>query len=130
MGWLAKLLGNQGERLAARYLRRQGYRILSRQHSSRRGEIDIVALDAECVVFVEVKTRSSRATGHPAEAVDHVKQKKLTQLALVFLKKHGLLEQRARFDVVAIINPDDGSQVEIEHFQNAFAPVGDGQMFV
>lgn len=130
MGWLAKLLGNQGERRAARYLRRQGYQILARQLSTRQGEVDIVARDGDCVVFVEVKTRRSRTGGHPAEAVDQAKQRKLTQLALIYLKKHGLLEQRARFDVVAVVDPDDGTPPQIEHFQNAFPPTGDGQMFV
>ena len=51
-GWLTRWLGDRGERAAARYLRRQGFKILARQHSSRLGEIDLIALDGDCVVFV------------------------------------------------------------------------------
>ena len=79
--WLTKLLGNRGERLAARYLRRQGFKIFSRQYSNRLGEIDLIALDGDCLVFVEVKTRRSQEAGDPVEAVTLGKQKQLTKLA-------------------------------------------------
>lgn len=128
-GWLARLLGNKGERQAARFLRRLGYRIVARQHKNQFGEIDLIALDGDCVVFVEVKTRRSTAAGHPAEAVDSAKQRQLTRLALVWLKQQGLLEHRARFDVVAILWPEDAGRPEIEHYRNAFEPVGSGQMY-
>jgi putative endonuclease len=126
---MTKLLGDKGERLAARHLKRQGYRILRRQHSTAGGEIDLIALDGDCVVFVEVKTRAGDAAGHPTEAITPDKQKKLTDLALMYLKRHGLLEQPARFDVVAVVLPGTGSAPEITHYRNAFEPVGRGQMF-
>lgn len=128
-GWLAKAFGNRGERLAARFLRKQGYTILARQYTNRFGEVDIVARDGESVVFVEVKTRRTDSAGHPAEAVTPAKQSQLTRVAMAYLKQQGLLEARSRFDVIAIMWPSDGAQPVVEHFQNAFAPIGKGQMF-
>jgi len=127
-GILNRLLGDRGERAAAKYLKQQGYRILARQSRSRIGEIDLIALDGETVVFVEVKTRSSHAAGHPSEAVTYTKRKQLTRAALVWLKRRRLLDSRARFDVVAITWSDRGPPT-IEHDQNAFEPVGSAQMF-
>ncbi len=128
-GWLARTFGNRGERLAAKHLRRQGYTIIARQYTNRFGEIDLIARDGEITVFVEVKTRKSDAAGHPAEAVTAHKQRQLTRVALGYLKQQRLLESPARFDVVAILWPDDGSTPSLTHYRNAFAPVGDGQMF-
>jgi len=127
-GWLRKLFGDRGERVAARYLRRQGYRILARQHRSRIGEIDLIALDGQTIVFVEVKTRSSNVAGHPSEAVNHAKQLQLTRAALAWLKRMHQLHQRGRFDVIAI-TWTTGATPHIEHFKNAFEAIGTGQMF-
>ena len=74
---LHKLFGDRGEREAAKFLRKLGYRILDRQHRDRFGEIDIIALDGRQIVFVEVKTRSSSDAGQPFEAVDATKQRKI-----------------------------------------------------
>jgi putative endonuclease len=128
-GWLKKLLGDRGERTAARYLRRQGFKILARQYSNRFGEVDLIALDGDWVVFVEVKTRQNAAAGLPVEAVTPEKQSRLTRAALAFLKARGLLEARARFDVVAVMWPANSKRPEIEHYRNAFPPVGSGQMY-
>ena len=128
-GWLTRWLGDRGERAAARYLRRQGFKILARQHANRLGEIDLIALDGDCVVFVEVKTRRTESAGLPVEAVTPDKQRQLTRLALAWLKQHKLLEHRARFDVVAILWPDGSRKPEITHYRNAFEPVGFGQMY-
>jgi putative endonuclease len=127
--WWRKLVGNSGERHAARYLKGLGYRILNRGYLSRLGEIDLVALDGNCLVFVEVKTRRSNAAGRPDEAVNFERQKRLTRAALAYLKRHGRLEQPARFDVIAILWPDGASRPEIQHYKNAFEPAGFGQMF-
>lgn len=128
-GVLNKLFGNRGERVAAKHLRSLGLRILSRNNASRLGEIDLVAADGETIVFVEVKTRRSRAAGDPFEAVGTEKQRKLTRAALTYLKAKGLLEHRARFDVVGIVWGDDGTDPEVVHVPNAFEAVGDGQFF-
>lgn len=127
--WLARLLaprplGRRGEDAAARFLRRRGYRILERSSRPRSGEIDLVALDGKTIVFVEVKTRQTAEAGHPSEAVTPDKQRRLTRLAVTWLKQHGLLEQPARFDVVAVTWPDDRRRPLIEHFPNAFDACG------
>jgi putative endonuclease len=133
-GWTrrvgTRLFGDRGERAAARHLRRQGMRILARQHRSRLGEIDLIALDRGTVVFVEVKTRRSDAAGRPEEAVTPAKQRQLTRLALEYLKRRGWLGRRsARFDVVAVTWPAGRAKPEITHYRNAFEPVGVESMF-
>lgn len=127
-GILNRLLGDRGERAAARYLKRQGYRILARQSRSQIGEIDLIAMDGRTVVFVEVKTRTSQAAGHPAEAITAAKRRQLTRTALAWLKRRDLLDCSCRFDVVAITWQPGGAPV-IEHFQNAFEPESDGQFY-
>lgn len=119
IGWLNRLFGNKGERLAARFLKRQGYKILVRQARNRFGEIDLIALDGCTIVFVEVKTRGSHKAGHPAEAVDRRKQQQLTKAALAWLKTKRLTDRSCRFDVVAITLGNEGDPL-IEHIQNAF----------
>jgi putative endonuclease len=124
--FLNRLLGDRGERAAARYLKRQGFRILVRGYRTPYGELDLVARDGQSLVFIEVK---SRRQGTPAEAVTPEKQRRLTRAALHFLKRYNLLETRGRFDVVAIVWPDDRRPPTIEHIPNAFEGVGRGQMF-
>jgi putative endonuclease len=121
-----RLLGDRGERAAARYLRRRGLRVLYRGFRTRLGEIDLIARDGDTLVFVEVKARRQ---GVPAEAVTPEKQRRITLAALYFLRKYGLLDIRSRFDVVAIVWPDERGKPLIEHFPNAFEAVGRGQMF-
>ena len=124
-----KQLGNRGEIEAALFLERLGYTILHRQLRGRYGELDLVAMDGQSVVFVEVKTRASNATGHPTESITRAKQANITRSALEFLKKKRWLNQRSRFDVIAIIWPGAGQPPQIQHFKNAFEPIGSGQMF-
>ena len=127
--WRPKPLGARGEALAAKYLKRQGYTIVSRGGRSPFGELDIVAVDGRTVVFAEVKTRASHEAGHPADAVGTEKQQRLTRLALSFLKRHDLLEYPARFDVIAVTWPHGSAKPSVEHFKNAFEATGRGQMF-
>lgn len=132
--WLAerlprKSLGRRGEDAATRFLKRLGYRILARGLDSRLGELDIIAVDNRTIAFVEVKTRTSTDAGHPADAIDATKQRRMTQAALAYLKSHGLLNHAARFDVVAVTWPENASRPTIEHYKNAFSPVGAGQFF-
>jgi putative endonuclease len=118
--WWRPRLGHRGELAAARYLRRKGYRIIAHSDRFVLGEIDLVAVDSRTVVFVEVKTRRSHAAGNPSEAVGPNKQRRLTRLALTYLKRHQLLGHAARFDVVAVTWPADASRPTIEHFASAF----------
>ena len=124
-----KLFGDRGERAAVKYLQRQGFQIIARQYSTPWGEIDIVAIEGQTIVFVEVKTRKTINAGHPFEAVTHEKQSKLTRMALAYLKRYKLLEHSARFDVMSIVWPDENKSAEITHFRNAFEPVGKWQFF-
>ena len=119
-------LGDRGERAAARFLRRRGMRVLTRGYRTRSGEIDLIARDGETLVFVEVK---SRQWGVPAEAVDLGKQRRITNAAMQFLRKHRLLDVRCRFDIVAIVWPDGRGEPSIDHIADAFPAVGRGQMF-
>jgi putative endonuclease len=122
-------LGRRGEIAAARFLRRQGLQIVAQGERDSYGEIDLVAVDGRTVVFVEVKTRSSLEQGHPAEAVDQQKQRRLTRAGLSFLKRHKLLDYAYRFDVVAIVWPPRQKRPSIEHFPGAFEPTGRYQFF-
>lgn len=123
-------LGPAGENAAAVYLQKAGYRILARGHRQRLGEIDLIALDGNCLVFVEVKTWHSDYAGDPSEAVDVRKQERLTRAALIYLKRHRLLEQPARFDVISIVWPKrPDAAPAIRHFRSAFEAVGRGQMY-
>ena len=132
-GWVLRRFsplsfGERGEREAARYLRRHGYRVVASRHRHRYGEVDLIAVDGETVVFVEVKTRR-RGDDAPAEAVDAQRQKRLTRAGLAFLKSHGLLEYASRFDVVEVIWPDERQRPTVRHIQDAFPAVGVGQMY-
>ncbi|MCG8448495.1 MAG: YraN family protein, partial [Pirellulales bacterium] len=102
-----RTLGEAGERQAVRFLQRLGYKIITTRLRKRYGEVDIIAVDGETVVFIEVKTRRDAALGRPAEAVDARRQARLTRAALAFLKLHGLLEYASRFDVVEVVWPKD-----------------------
>ncbi len=124
-----KPLGPRGEAAAARFLRRRGYKIVRRGDAFGPGELDLVAVKRDQLIFVEVKTRHSGDLGHPVEAVDSDKQRRLTRLAVTFMKRHGLMEMSARFDVVAVIWPDDGRRPTIEHFPNAFDAVGEWEFY-
>lgn len=119
-----KSLGRRGEDAAARYLRRLGYKILARGELALPGELDLVALDGQTIVFVEVKTRAGRDKGLPAEAVDAEKQRRLTRLAITWLKRRGLLDRPARFDVIAVTWPEGQRRPRIEHIRSAFEAVG------
>ncbi|QDT43030.1 hypothetical protein Pan241w_31260 [Gimesia alba] len=127
--WFGKLLGDQGERTAVRFLKQHGYSILARQYRTDLGEIDIIALDGETIAFIEVKTRKNNSKGEPFEAVTQQKQAQLTRLAGSFLKKHQLLHQPARFDIISILWLSEKSTPKIQHFQNAFEPSGEFQFF-
>ncbi len=135
LGWWRRVfprrsLGRRGERAAVWYLRRRGYKILAQGRRLKPGELDIVAVDRDrTLVFVEVKTRQSQDAGHPAEAVDPDKQRRLTRLAVTFMKRHGLLEYPARFDVIAVTWPPGKWRPKIEHFINAFEARGKGEFY-
>jgi len=111
-------LGDFGEKLAQKYLEREGYEIVGRNYHKRGGEIDIIALDEGQFVFVEVKTRSTSAFGSPAEAVTLRKQKKMILTAKSYLlEKNGDLEN-FRLDAVSVELDCDGRRANIRHYKS------------
>lgn len=113
-------LGRQGEQLAQQWLLAKKYTLLETNWKCGNIEIDIIARKARQLVFVEVKTRSSDVLQRPEEAVDYRRRQRLTKAADVYIRRNGL-SLEPRFDIIAIVL--NGQQQEINHIENAFAPV-------
>ena len=111
--------GRLGEHAAARTLRQQGLKVLARNWRSARGEVDLVCRDRDCLVFVEVKTRSSEDWTRPAAAVNARKKRLLSQTALDYLDQLKRPPLKLRFDIVEVLLTD-GAVREIRHLPNAF----------
>lgn len=111
-------LGIKGEDLAAKFLKKKGYKIIARNYKSPVGEIDIIANDRGTLVFAEVKTRSDESFGHPFEAVTYGKREKLRKVALYYLKNCRKGDMPSRFDVLSI-RIGNGKE-DIEHIMDAF----------
>ncbi|MET4638535.1 YraN family protein [Mycetocola sp. 2940] len=112
-------LGRRGEDLAARFLEDAGYRIVARNWRCRQGEIDIIARNTDTLVFVEVKTRSTLAFGHPFEAITTTKLARLRALAALWCAEHRPHATRIRLDAIAVITSRSGPPA-IEHLQGVF----------
>jgi putative endonuclease len=113
-------LGAFGERLAAAHLEAKGYRIRARNFRCREGEIDIVAEDGDCLVFVEVRTRRGDAFGSPAESVTLAKERRLLTVARAYLQEHTDVPPNQRIDVVAV-ELSRGRLLAVEHIEGAIA---------
>jgi putative endonuclease len=111
--------GEKGEREAKKELQRMGMKFLTANFKSKRGEIDLVFKDEDCLVFVEVKTRSSEEWNRPAAAVDKEKRSNLSQAAIDYLRLLRKPSVKTRFDVVEVLLLDDKVR-EIRHLPNAF----------
>ena len=112
--------GARGEKLACRYLKRSGYKILFRNFRGRSGgEIDVVCRDNDTLVFVEVKTRAREDFGRPLEAVDREKQSRISRGALAWLRMLDNPDILFRFDVVEVISSDN-AKPRVELIRNAF----------
>ncbi|MEA3487082.1 MAG: YraN family protein [Thermodesulfobacteriota bacterium] len=105
--------GKKGEDIADARLRKEGYRIVERNYRCRYGEIDIIAMDAGDIVFIEVKSRKSDNFGSPEEAVGITKQRKILKVALNYLQEKELANHNARFDIVAVRFMPQGNRVKI-----------------
>jgi putative endonuclease len=114
-------LGAFGERLAAAHLEAKGYRIRARNFRCREGEIDIVAEDGGCLVFVEVRTRRGDALGGPAESVTVAKERRLLSAAKAYLQEHADLPPDQRIDVVAVQLSPRGRLLAVQHIEGAIA---------
>jgi len=116
-----RALGIEGERRAADYLARRGYRIIERNVRCGGVEVDLVVGRGSLVVFVEVKARRSQRFGPPYGAVDGAKQARLMRAAAAWLGAHPGRARRVRFDVVSCLAPNDGEgSWRIEHLEGAF----------
>jgi len=110
--------GEKSESIAVSYLKKQGYKIIEQNYRTKLGEIDIIAREKSTIAFIEVKSRKSKNFGSPKWAVTPKKQKKISMVALWYLKTTKQSNVKARFDVVSIISSHDNPSIEI--IKNAF----------
>ena len=110
--------GQKAEAMAARFLKRRGYKIIARNHRTRSGEIDIIAREGETLVFVEVKARTSLRYGSAKAAVTPHKQRQVAKVALGYLKMTDQSHVKARFDVVTVTRRDGRHTIDL--IRNAF----------
>lgn len=111
--------GNRGEELAVSFLRKKGFMILARNFRIRGGEIDIIALEKETLVFIEVKSRSSSRFGSPFEAITPWKMKALARAAQFYKASHKNLPDAMRIDAIGIkFFAPGGEDFEIEYMRN------------
>lgn len=119
--WLARrLLGDEGERVAARFLRAKHYRILGRNYRTPRGEVDIIALHEGALVFVEVKTLRDDSLRDAEDTVNAEKMRRIQRAARIFVHRYHLERFPARFDVLALTPATAGDPWRVEHFEDAF----------
>ncbi|WP_267913549.1 YraN family protein [Rubrobacter xylanophilus] len=111
--------GARGEELALAHLLRRGYTLIERNYRTRRGEIDLIMMDGEDLVFVEVKLRRSAGFGEPVEAVTPAKQRRLRLAAGRYLAERAPAHGGVRFDVVGVLAPA-GGKPRITHVRQAF----------
>jgi putative endonuclease len=112
-------IGNEGEEVAAAYLESKGYTIVDRNYFFERAEVDIVAFDDSCIVFVEVKKRGDTAYGQPEDFITEEKIANLYKAAEAWIYERKMDTAPARFDVIAIVQQGNEAP-EIKHFENAF----------
>lgn len=119
MSTARQAFGELGERIAERWLRRRGWRVLQRRFRNGHRDIDLVVERDGTVVFVEVKARKGAEFGGPVQAVNHRKRKQLERSAMVWIDRHGRDMESYRFDVVGVLV--DGAAVRVCHVENAFS---------
>lgn len=113
-----KSIGNKGENIAARYLQDKGYQILDQNFITRYGELDIVAIESETIVFVEVKTRTSTAFGLPETSVTQEKIERIQNAGLLWLQAHPEMPDDWRIDVISIFFDPQNHVSDLQHFIN------------
>ena len=111
-------LGEMGERLALKKIKRLGYKFIAKNYRCPLGEIDLIARDGDCLVFIEIKTRRGRSIGYAKEAINKRKMRQISKVALAYMKANNCCDVKARFDVIAINIKDDREEIEI--IPNAF----------
>ena len=111
--------GSQGEDAARKFLKRQGLKFLTANFRTRHGETDLIFRDSDCLVFAEVKARSSEEWSRPAAAVDAERRRRLSLSALDYLQLLKNPPVKIRFDIVEVLLAD-GAVREIRHLPNTF----------
>ena len=111
------VFGKKSEEIAAQFLLSRGYRILERNYRTPRGELDLIALDGDVLVFVEVKARRGMSFGEPHWAVDQRKRQHLVKASLFYLSRKRIQNRCCRFDLVVIQEGRDG-QPQIDLIRN------------
>jgi putative endonuclease len=119
MSAVRQALGELGERIAERWLRRRGWRVIQRRFRTGHRDIDLVVERDGIVAFVEVKARKGPEFGGPIRAVNYRKRKELQRSAMVWIDRHGQSAEFYRFDVVGVLV--DGAEVRVCHVENAFS---------
>ena len=114
----SQALGHWGEDTAVEYLKKNGYEIIARNIRTPHGEIDLLARQADQLVFVEVKARTSEEYGNPEEAITANKQTHMIESAQYYLQENAL-DLEYRIDVIAIKRKTGNQSPEITHFENA-----------
>lgn len=115
-------IGDEGEELAVAYLESKGYTILERNYHFERAEVDIVAYDNKaCIIFAEVKTRSTNQFGEPEEFVNQQKIQNIYKAAEAWIYERKMDGTPVRFDVIGILQQENEAP-DIKHFENAFTP--------
>jgi putative endonuclease len=112
--------GILGEQAAKKFLKQKGFKFLTANFDSARGEIDLILRDGDCLVFAEVKTRSSESWTRPSKAVNAGKRRRLSQCALDYLRQLNNPQIKIRFDIVEVLL-DDGEVHEVRHLPNTFS---------
>ncbi len=115
-------IGRLGEKLAKEYLKEHGYTIIESNYRSPDGEIDIVASKQGLLIFVEVRTKSSRTFGSPEESITRRKKQKLVAVSQHYLQNHDIQESSWRIDFMAVELNASGAPKRVEHFE---AAIGD-----
>ncbi|MEO6527809.1 MAG: YraN family protein [Gemmatimonadaceae bacterium] len=118
MSAATQALGELGERIAERWLRERGWRVVQRRFRSGHRDIDLVVERDGTIAFVEVKARRGAGFGGPVEAVNWRKQKELGRSARVWVSRHGRSSDAYRFDVVGVLV--EGERVRVRHIEGAF----------
>jgi putative endonuclease len=111
--------GELGERAAKKHLQQHGLKFVAANFHSKRGEIDLIFRDGDCLAFVEVKTRSSEEWARPAAAVNAERRRRLSQCALDYLKRLKNPAVKIRFDIVEVLLAAGGVR-EVRHLPNTF----------
>jgi putative endonuclease len=115
-----KKLGQWGERRCESFLKKKGFKKLTRSFSCRSGEIDLIMVDADgSIVFVEVRTKTDESFSSPEDSITYSKKEKLLRTARYFLTTHNIKMRPFRFDVVTIVLGRKG-RPQIKHYKNAF----------